>query len=107
MDEEMGQNMEPEELSQDSFPDGGLFDPNQTLPYMWGDDPDMTLPMLFGDDSLSEDSHLVESISDASNGSHGDSESDSDEELFNIQIPPEPRKTRAGREIKLPARFKD
>ena len=70
-----------------------------------GDDPDMTLPMLFGDDSPSEDSHLVESISDPSNGSHGDSESD--EELLNIQIPPEPRKTRAGREIKLPARFKD
>ena len=67
----------------------------------------MTMPMLFGDGGPSEDGHLVGGISGPSNGSHGDSESDSDEELLNIQIPPEPRKTRAGREIKLPARFKD
>ena len=107
MDEEEGQDIEPEELSLDDFPDGGLFDPDQTLPYMWGDDPDMTLPRLFGDDGLSEDSHLVENTSDPSSGSHGDSESDSDEELLNIQFPPEPQRTRAGREIKLPARFKD
>ena len=36
MDEEEGQDIEPEELSRDGFPDGGLFDPDQTLPYMWG-----------------------------------------------------------------------
>ena len=60
MDEGKDQDMEPEEPSQDGFPDGGLFDPDQTLPYIWGDDPDMTVPMLFGDNSLSEDSHLVE-----------------------------------------------
>ena len=36
MDEEEGQDIEPEELSLDDFPDGGLFDPDQTLPYMWG-----------------------------------------------------------------------
>ena len=29
-------DMEPEEPSQDNFPDGGLFDPYQTLPYMLG-----------------------------------------------------------------------
>ena len=84
-----------------------MFDPDKTLPYMWGDDPEMTLHILFGDDSLSEDSHLVENTSDPSSGSHGDSESDSDEELLNIQFLPEPQRTRAGREIKLPARFKD
>ena len=99
---------ELEESSQDGFPDGGLFDPDQTLPYMLGDDPDMTLPVLFSDDGLAEDSNLVEDISDPSDASQDDSESESDGEFIaNTQLPSEPRTTRTGRKIKKPARFRD
>ena len=108
MDEEEGLDTEPEEISLDDFPDGGLFDPDQTLPYMLGDDPDMILPMLFGDKSLSEGSDLVENDPNPHNGSQCGSESDSDEEqISNTQLPSEPRTTRAGRKIKLPARFQE
>ena len=47
IDEEMSRGIEPDEPSQENFPDGGLFDPDQTLPYMWGDYPGPTLPCMF------------------------------------------------------------
>ena len=58
--------MEPEEPSQDNFPYAGLFDPDQTLPYMLGDDPDMTLFTLFGESTPSEEDDMVENTADLS-----------------------------------------
>ena len=73
-----------------------------------GDEPDITLPMLFGDNSLSDDSHFVENTTGPSNIPSGDSDSDSDEELRpDTEIPSEPRTTRVGKKIQLPARFRD
>ena len=73
---------------------------------MLGGDPDMTL--FFSDDGLTEDSNLVEDISDPSDASQDNSESESDREFIaNTQLPSEPRTTRTGREIKKPARFRD
>ena len=89
--------MEPEEPSQENFPDGGLFDPDQTLPYMLGDDPDMTLHTLFGETTPSEEDDMVESTVDYSDPS-GDSDSDSD-----ITILSELQTTRTDRKIQLPA----
>ena len=43
LDEDASREMEPVALSQDSLPYVDLLDPDQTLPYMWGDDPDMTV----------------------------------------------------------------
>ena len=91
--------MEPEKPSQDNFPDGGLFDSDQTLPYMLEDDPDMTLHTLFGESTPSEEDDMVESTADFSDPS-GDSESDT-------TILSEPQTTRAGRKIQLPARYRD
>ena len=107
MDDVESQDKDPDGPGEDSFPNGGLFDPDQTLPYMLGDDPDMTLPMLFGDNSFSDDRHLVEDTSGTANIPPGDSESDFDVEASNIHDPSEPRPTRAGRKTKLPARFRD
>lgn len=115
MDDVEGQDKEPDRPGEDSFPNGGLFDPDQTLlfdpdqtlPYMLGDDPYITLPMLFGDNSFSDDRHLVEDTSGTANIPPGDSESDFDVEASNIHDPSEPRTTRAGRKTKLPARFRD
>ena len=91
--------MEPEEPKQDNFSDGGLFDPNQTLPYMLGDDPDMTLHTLFGLSSPSEEDDMVESTADLSDPS-GDSDSDT-------TILSEPHITRAGHKIQLSVRYRD
>ena len=105
----MSLNEEPEEQSRDSFPNGGLFDPGQTLPYTWGDDPGMTLPYLFGGQdsfSLLEDVDLVEGSSDLSNIPSGDSNPDPDEQLAG-NILSEPQTTRAGRKTKLPAKYRD
>lgn len=115
MDDVESQDKEPDGPGEDSFPNGGLFDPDQTLlfdpdqtlPYMLGDDPDITLPMLFGDNSFPDDRHLVEDTSGTANIPPGDSESDFDVEASNIHDPSEPRTTRAGRKTKLPARFRD
>ena len=94
--------MELEMPSPDSFPDDGVIEPDQSLPYMWGDDPGMTLPMLFGEHDLSEDSHLVGNTACPSNIPSGDSDSDSGDEIRpGIDIPSEPRTTRAGRKIQL------
>ena len=76
MDDVESQDKEPGGPGQDGFPNGGLFDPDQTLLYMLGDDPDMTLPILFGDNSFSDDRHLVENISGTASIPSGDSESD-------------------------------
>ncbi|MCG8048702.1 MAG: DDE-type integrase/transposase/recombinase, partial [Candidatus Thiodiazotropha endolucinida] len=99
------ENEDPEESSQDRFPDGGLFDPDQTLPYMWGDCSDMPLPYLFGEDSQTFDSGAEGSIGDIDSTSQmptGDSDSGSNDDAIL-----EPRTTRAGRKIQLPARFRD
>ena len=89
--------MEPEEPSQDNFPDGGSFGPDQTLPYMLGDDPDMTLHTLFGESTPSEENDMAD-FSDPS----GDSDSDSDTTILS-----EPQTTKAGHKIQLPARYRD
>ena len=85
--------LEPEEPKQNNFLDRGLFDPNQTLPYMLGDDPDMTLHTLFGVSTPSEEDNMVESTADLSDPS-GDSDSDT-------TILSEPQITRAGLKIQL------
>ena len=95
-------DMEPEEPSQDNFPDGGLFDPDQTLPYMLGDDPDMTLHTLFDKSTPSEENDMVESTANFFSDPSGDSDSDSDTTILS-----EPKTTRAGRKIQLPARYRD
>ena len=110
MDDVESQEKEPDGPVEDSLSNGGLFAPDQTLPYMLvggGGDPDMTLPMLFGDNPFSVDRHWVEDTSGTANIPPGDSESDFDVEASNIHDPSEPRTTRAGRKTKLPARFRD
>ena len=109
LDEVASQEMDPDVPSQDSLPGGGLFDPDQTLPYMWGDDPDMTLSCLFdGQDRIPNrtDSSLVDDTTDITNIPSCDSDSDSDGEMT-FASPSEPRTTRTGREINLPARYRE
>ena len=93
--------MEPEEPSQDNFPYAGLFDQDQTLPYMLGDDPDMTLHTLFDEGTHFGEDDMVDSTADFSDPS-GDSDSNSDTTIL-----AEPQITRAGRKIQLPARYRD
>ena len=109
MDEEVSRDSEPDEPSQDNFPDGGLFYPDQTLPYMWGDDPDPTLPCMFDEDPLPVDPPETQLLSDTDSSSQtlaGDSDSDSDEGIAPV-LPLEPRTTRAGRRTQMPARYRD
>ena len=109
MDEEESRDSEPDEPSQDNFPDGGLFDPDQTLPYMWGDDPDPTLPCMFDEDPLPVDPPETQLLSDTDSSSQilaGDSDSDSDEGVAPV-LPLEPRTTRAGQRTQMPARYRD
>ena len=68
------------EVSQNDFPDGGLFDPDQTLSYMWGDDPDPTLPSMFEEDPQPADPPESQFLGDTDSSSQplaGDSDSDS------------------------------
>ena len=93
--------METEESSQDGFPDGGLFDPDQTLPYMWGNDPDPTLPFMFEEDPQPIDPPDNQPAGDSDSSSQyslGDSDSGSDDEMTS-SLPSEPWTTRAGRKI--------
>ena len=109
MDGEVSQDIRPGEPSQDDFPDGGLFDPDQTLPYMWGYDPDPALPSMFEEDPQPVDPPESQFLGDTDSSSQplaGDSDSDSDREITPI-LPLEPRTTRAGRRIQLPARYRD
>ena len=105
----MSQDIGPGEPSQDDFPDGGLFDPDQTLPYMWGDHPDPALPNMFEEDLQPVDPPGSQFLGDTDSSSQplaGDSDSDSDREITPI-LPLEPWTTRAGRRIQLPAHYRD
>ena len=75
--------------------------PIRHFPICWGDDPDMTLHTLFDEGTPSEENDMVESTADFSDPS-GDSDSDSDTTILS-----EPKTTRAGRKIQLPARYRD
>lgn len=89
--------------TQEDVPDMGLlFDPDETLPYMLGDDSEGTLPLRLGDADILD----IDQGNDAESSSitsSGDPELDIPENLTQeIQ-----KKTRAGRNIKLPARFRE
>ena len=80
-----------------------LFDPDETLPYMLGDDPE-----LLEDDNQFDYSPQFENKipTDIISQDLGDLESDPDTgDQFEPSI--QPRTTRTGRKIHLPARFKD
>ena len=109
MEEEMGPETELEEHSQDDFPDGGLFDPDQTLPYMWGNDPDITLPNMFEEDPQPFDppeNLFLSGTNSSSQTLAGDSDMDSQGNFDPFPLT-EPRTTRAGRKIQVPARYRD
>ena len=108
MDEGVSREIEPDEPGQDNFPDGGLFDPDQTLPYMWGDDPD-PLPCMFDEDPQTIDPSETQLLSDTDSSSQtlaGNSDSNSDEGIAPV-LPLEPQTTRAGQRTQMPDRYKD
>ena len=95
----MGPETELEEHSQDDFPDGGLFDPDQTLPYMWGNDPDTTLPSVFEEDPQPFDppeNLFLSGTNSSSQTLAGDSDMDSQGNFDPFPLT-EPRTTRADR----------
>ena len=87
----------PDELAPDDFSIAGSFEPNDTLPWIWENDPDATLPYMQGEDIVDSDLEVeAAGTSDIQSGDHSDS-----------SIIQEPRHSRAGRRLQIPARYRE
>ena len=87
----------PDELHPDDFLTAGSFDPNDPLPQIWENDPDATLPNMQGEDIVDSDLEVeATGTSDIQSGDHSDS-----------SIIQEPRHSRAGRRLQIPARYRE